>query len=241
MGFVELPAKKKAGSLMKWNFQAVSKKGNPQTNGTFKYYHGLGVGDVNRDGRNDVVIPHGWWEQPTNNSESPWTFHARNLSKPGEKQPLKAANIHVDDFDQDGDQDIVMSSAHTFGVWWFENIEGQYKYHLIDESYSQTHAMEYEDINGDGVKDLITGTRFYAHNGKDPGGKDPVGMFWYEVQKGKNSAPKFIRHEIEAGKDTGIGTQFLVKDMNNDNRLDIVLSNKKGVNILFQQPVGIRK
>ena len=26
--------------------------------------HGLGIGDVNLDGRNDVLIPNGWWEQP---------------------------------------------------------------------------------------------------------------------------------------------------------------------------------
>ena len=62
--------------------------------------------------------------------------------------------MYVHDLDLDGDNDIIMSSAHTFGVWWFENTSGneepQFKYHLIDESYSQTHAMEFIDINGAG-------------------------------------------------------------------------------------------
>ena len=26
--------------------------------------HGIGVGDINGDGRMDIVSPHGWWEQP---------------------------------------------------------------------------------------------------------------------------------------------------------------------------------
>jgi hypothetical protein len=148
---------------------------------------------------------------------------------------LPAANIHVDDLDLDGDQDMIMSSAHTYGVWWFENTEGSFTYHLIDESYSQTHAMEFVDINGDGVKDIVTGKRYFAHNGGDPGGKDPVVMFWYEIKKTKGKPPEFSPHEITAGKDTGVGTQFLVQDINGDKRPDIILSNKKGVNVLLQK------
>ncbi len=57
-------------------------------------------------------------------------------------------------------------------------------------------------------------------------------MVWYEVKRGKGSPPQFIRHEIVEGRDTGIGTQFEVTDINGDGLPDIVLSNKKGVNIL---------
>ncbi|MCH8828605.1 MAG: hypothetical protein IID45_03405 [Planctomycetes bacterium] len=76
----------------------------------------------------------------------------------------------------------------------------------------------------------------HAHNGGDPGGRDAVVMVWYEVKKRKGAPPKFIRHEIKEGRDTGIGTQFQVIDINGDNRPDIVLSNKKGVNLLIQVP-----
>ena len=237
MGYLPIP--KGSDVYKKWKFVAVSKKGNPSTNGSHRYYHGLGVADLNGDGRKDILIPHGWWLAPKDRTKLPWKFQPLSLSESGTGSPLKAANMYVDDFDLDGDQDIVMSSAHTFGVWWFENVSGnsatKFKYHLIDKSFSQTHAMEYVDINGDGQRDVVTGKRFFAHNGGDPGGKDPVVMVWYEVKKTKGSPPKFIRHEIEAGRDTGIGTQFLVTDMNGDGRPDIVLSNKKGVNILFQR------
>jgi len=221
----------------KWKFHAVSKKGNPRTNGSHRFYHGLGIGDVNGNGRKDILIPHGWWEAPEDRTQTPWTFHPVRLSKPGNNNALRAANMYADDFDRDGDRDVVMSSAHSYGIWRFENVSGQsatkFRYHLIDESYSQTHALEYVDINGDGQRDLITGKRYYAHQGKDPGGKEPVVMYWYEVQK-RQGKPKFIPHEIKAGRETGIGTQFLVTDMNGDNRPDIVLSNKKGVNVLLQ-------
>ncbi len=243
MGYLPLPASAQAAG--KWNFRAISEPGDPQKNGSFKYYHGVGIGDVNHDGRNDVVIPHGWWEAPQDRNIIPWKFHPLVLSKDGTGDPLRAANIYVDDLDLDGDNDLIMSSAHAYGVWWFENVAGnkapQFKYHLIDESYSQTHAVEFADINGDGHKDIVTGKRFYAHNGRDPGGKDPVVMYWYEIRREKGSPPKFIPHEIVAGRDTGVGTQFVVTDVDGNGRHDVVLSNKKGVNILLSKGTPNRK
>lgn len=236
MGYLEIPAPEKVGE--KWIFTPISLENSI---GTFKYYHGLGVGDVNRDGRLDVIIPHGWWEGPEERNHGPWAFHEAKLvkdPKDPKSEPLPAADLHVDDLDLDGDSDVMMSSAHQHGVWWFENVgtnaEPKFEYHLIDEKYSQTHALHYQDMNGDGERDLVTGKRFYAHGPK--GDPDPLGevvMYWYEVKKGKT--PAFTPHKIEEGKDTGVGTQFSVLDMNGDKKPDIVLSNKKGTNVLLQK------
>ena len=172
-----------------------------------------------------------------------------------ESDPVRAARIHVDDLDGDGDMDLLMSSAHDRGVWWFENLSKgntsksanekdggspaangpQFKYHLIDDEISQTHDSILVDIDGDGQKDLVTGKRFFAHNGGDPGAFEPVVMVWYKIVREKGKPPRFIKHEIEAGLGTGIGTQFLVRDINGDGKPDIVLSNKKGVNVLLQK------
>ena len=237
MGYLEIPSPDLADK--KWTFTPISKPGDPMKNGTFKYFHGLGVGDFNYDGRQDVLIPNGWWEAPETLGESLWEFHPFTLSVNGSEPSEKMADLHVEDLDMDGDMDIIGSSAHAFGVWWFENLTGgdepKFKAHLIDKSYSQTHAMHFIDMNGDGQRDMVTGKRFFAHNGKDPGGKEPVVMYWYEIKRNKNAAPEIIPHKIEAGNDTGVGTQFSMADMNGDGRPDIVLSNKKGVNVLIQK------
>lgn len=235
MGFTQIPDA--AHVTEPWTFRAFGHEGNPHENGTFKYYHGLGVGDVNRDGHRDVIICHGWWESPGDLSSSePWTFHPIRLKTGDAPQPLPAAaNLYADDLDLDGDADLMLSSAHQYGVWWCENLgDDEWQLHEIDRSYSQTHALEQVDINGDGQLDYVTGKRFFAHNGNDPGGRDAVVMYWYEVQRAAGQPPTFVPHEIVAGRDTGIGTQFAIHDVNADQRPDIVLSNKKGVNVLVQ-------
>jgi hypothetical protein len=241
VGYLPLPKVEDAGG--KWDFTPVGEKGDPGKNGSHHFYHGLGVGDLNGDQRTDVIIPHGWWEQPAAPTGEPWTFHPLTLLKDGKPVPEKVSNIYVEDLDLDGDADMMFGSAHAYGVWWLENVSeddaneaSKFVYHLIDDSYSQTHAMEYVDLNGDGRRELVTGKRFYAHNGHDPGGRDPVMMFRYDIERTKGQPPRFTRHEIIAGKDTGVGTQFTTADMNADGHLDIVLSNKKGVNILLQTP-----
>ncbi|MFH1303217.1 MAG: VCBS repeat-containing protein, partial [Planctomycetota bacterium] len=192
MGYLEIPSPELA--TKKWTFMPISQPGDPMKNGTFKYYHGLGVGDFNKDGRQDVLIPNGWWEAPKVLGEGLWEFHPFTLSVNGAEPSEKMADLYVEDLDLDGDNDIIGSSAHAFGVWWFENVsedgKPKFKAHLIDKSYSQTHAVHFIDMNGDGERDLVTGKRFFAHNGNDPGGKDPVVMYWYEIKRNKGAAPQ---------------------------------------------------
>jgi hypothetical protein len=237
-GYIPIPAGNDVYS--KWTFHPVSTPGDPKKqgldNGSHRFYHGLGVGDFNQDGRNDVLIRDGWWEAPEDRNQSPWKFHPYTMERTDKTWGTECANIFAEDLDGDGDMDLISSSAHAYGVWWWENIDGKtLKQHVIDKSGSQTHAMHYVDINGDGQKDIVTGKRYFAHNGHDPGAYDPVIMVWYEVKRTKGSPPQFIRHEIVEGRDTGIGTQFEVADMNGDGLPDIVLSNKKGVNVLIQK------
>ncbi len=236
MGFLSVPPPEKANE--KWSFIPISTPGDPNLNGTFKYYHGLGIGDMNHDDRLDVLIAHGWWEAPEKREAEEWKFHPYVLSTDGNLPALPVSDIHAIDLDLDGDQDLITASPHKYGIWWFENVsegdEWKFKYHLIEESFSQTHASFLVDLNGDGDRDFVTGKRYFAHNGADPGAHDPVVMFWYEIKRTKGQSPEFVPHEIEAGKDSGVGTQFAIQDFDGDNRLDIILSNKKGVNLLLQ-------
>jgi hypothetical protein len=210
-----------------WTVHRVSEPKNPSA---VRYTHGYGCGDINGDGRKDILCTRGWWEAPEDRTQSPWPFHPAKLGP-------ACADMIVHDFDGDGDADVLTSSAHRYGVWWFEQVKTDqgtaFRQHEIDKTTSQTHAVILADLNRDGVQDLVTGKRHYAHSGKDPGGKDPAMVFWYEVQRPAKGQVHFVRHDVD--DDSGIGTQFEVRDMNDDGKLDIITSNKKGVHVFWQQ------
>ena len=197
----------------------------PAAAGTRKYSHGLGCGDINGDNRADIVVAKGWYEAPGLPRKGPWKFHAAPFGD-------KAAHMFVFDIDADGDADVLSSSPHAFGIWWHEQLgPDKWKSHEIDRSYSQTHSICLADINSDGLPDFVTGKRWWAHGGRDPGGNDPAVMCWYELQREKGRV-KWIRHQFD--HQSGVGTQFTVTDVNADGLLDVVTPNKRGV-FYFEQ------
>ena len=202
-------------------------KEQANASGVFRYSHGLGVGDINGDGRNDVIVRTGYWEAPADPRQANWKFVPVNLGD-------ECAQMQVYDVNGDGRNDIISSAAHKVGVWWRQQQpDGSFLEHLIDNSFSQSHALELADINNDGLKDIVTGKRFWAHGPTgdvNPG--DPAVVVWFELQR-TGGEVRWIKHEID--NDSGVGTQFVVADVNRDRLADIVTSNKKGVYVFLQQ------
>lgn len=186
--------------------------------------HGLGAGDMNGDGRLDVVIPSGWYEAPADRGKPAWVFHKANLGK-------ASAQMIVYDVDGDGDRDVLSSSAHAFGIWWHERTPDGWTTHEIDKSISQTHALHLADMNGDGLPDFVTGKRWWAHNGRDPGADQPAVLCWFELSR-RNGRPVWTKHQID--DNSGVGLHAVVIDVNGDGLLDVVTSNKKGVHYFEQ-------
>jgi hypothetical protein len=336
--------------------------------GTRRFSHGLGHGDVNGDGRVDILCTGGWWEQPAKvDGKTPWTFHRASLSN-------GCADMYATDLDADGKADIVCSAPHWYGFWWFkqqagkdgspsfvqrdlfpppaalakepagyafsprekelfttinklrdgrerrapfpgsaelsrmardhaermlktgaseQNIGGNYKGKIVavatlakaknladaalqlvldvekagvrpgseigvgyakddagKEQYTivigdrgafslpaATHALHYVDIDGDGVKDFVTGRRYWAHapNGPgtgDAGVNDPAYLYWFRAKKDKSGFTTFAPELID--DDSGVGTQFEIADINGDGIPDVIISTKRGV-FIFEQ------
>jgi hypothetical protein len=212
---------------LEWQPFTISEEG---TLGSEPFSHGLGMGDLNLDGRQDVIITKGWWEAPKDVRQPGWIFHEATLGQ-------AAAQMFAYDFDADGDQDVVSSSAHGLGIWWHEQVKDQqggvkWVTHLISEAFTQTHGLALTDINKDGFPDLVTGMRYFAHMGRDPGELNPPVLYWFEFKPGAN--PAWVPHLIDNA--SGVGVEVLVKDITGDGLKDIIVANKKGV-FVFKQNV----
>jgi putative membrane-bound dehydrogenase-like protein len=219
----------------KWRFVAVTNDMK-----VAKFTHGLGVGDVNGDGKLDLLEARRWWE---NNGTDKWTQHNFAAGVGG------GAQMFTYDFDVSGTNDVFTSlAAHRYGVAIFlQNKPDPDKpiwnrVMLASEQpqdnnygivFSQPHAAFLADIDGDGVQDIVTGKRYWAHNGHDPDERGHRVIYWYQTKRDGKGGVDFVPHLIDSN--SGVGVDVQVGDVNGDKLPDIVVGNKAGVFILTQE------
>ena len=195
--------------------------------------HGMGFGDVNNDGREDITFANGWYERPEGDPlAKAWTYHAdwKNLHA--------SVPMLIRDFDGDGKSDIVWGKGHDFGLFMWKGkgvVDGKPTWDevVIDKAYSQPHTPHMVDLDADGVDELVCGKRVYAHNGKDPGGKDNPCLYVY---KWDGATGKFNRFTVDETR-VGTGLQIAHGDLNGDGKIDLAVAGKSGTYILFNQLV----
>ncbi|MEZ4699098.1 MAG: family 16 glycoside hydrolase [Rhodothermales bacterium] len=221
--------------------------------GTDADTHGNGLGDVNMDGRMDIITGQGWYEQPADVRSKNWPFHADwNFEAALANKATATAHPNlVYDVNGDGLNDVIIGSAHSYGLAWYEqrvDASGKrsFEHHWIETQHSVFHTMALGDLTGDGKDDLVAGKRLFAHYGGDVGVSDPSFVFWYDMKDGAperhilsyNHVP-YYPDEGGAGPPpnnvVGVGMKINIKDMDHDGKNDVVLAGKTGLYIFYNK------
>ena len=221
-----------------WRFQPVTAPGKWD-----QFYHGTGIGDVNGDGRLDLILNDGWWEQPAS-GRAPWVAHPFVFSK-----DKGGAQMFAYDVNGDGLPDIITSlNAHGWGLAWFEQVKrGEmitFQEHLLmaDRSaeakfgvcFSQPHALALADLDGDGLRDIIVGKRMWAHPPPQDIEPDaPPVLYWFQLRRDGHGGAKFVPHLID--DHSGVGVQLTVADVTGDGRPDILTVSKLGTFVFVNE------
>jgi len=216
--------------------------------------HGIGAGDIDGDGRTDIVNPYGWWEQPAAGPDSgPWIYHPFAFAHFG-RGMMGGSVMAVYDVNGDGLNDVVTSlNAHGWGLAWYEqkrDASGKITFveHMVMDdfstrnaggvTFSELHGTSFADVDGDGIPDFIVGKRYFSHldTNLDPDPRGAPVLYWYKTVRNPRApgGAELIPHLIDTH--SGVGSDVLAIDLNHDGATDIVTSTRFGTFIYWGTP-----
>lgn len=200
------------------------------------FSHGIGAGDVDGDGDLDVLSSFGWLEQ----SAGTWIDHLDPSPFPAPADVewrAHCARMFTTDVGCDGRADVICSRPHAAGIHWLEQDDtGTFTDHLIDASVRNMHAIDLEDLDGDGVPEIVSGTRWCGHC-YVPGGAasdDATPYVVYYSLERAGGVARYTPHVIDDS--SGVGSTIDVGDVTGDGRPDIVTASKRGLFVFEQLP-----
>lgn len=248
-GMVSVATVNAAAPTSPWTVRPVSGPGY-----TVAAQHGLGGGDINGDGRVDVVTPYGWWEQPAQSKvdSQPWPYHPVAFGRwPRAGASPGGAELRVADVNGDGLSDVITSlEAHGWGLAWFQQTrsatgETSWVQHMIMDdlasknpggvAISELHAMTTADVDNDGVMDIIAGKRLFSHldsyTDPDPHGEAVLYVFRTVRDKRAAGGATFVPQLVH--NRSGVGSMVQTADLNKDGAVDILTATDRGTFIFW--------